>query len=137
LAKGSAFHAKERRALSARGHARELVAADDPQVGRVLFCLQDRRLPLTGQILEGVGVEQRLVETRCVGRRSYRRPAGSRRPSRRGRLSSALAIQSLGIGVPGPLGKQHPSPVTGRAEAVRRIDKKHVYSWVDAAGNTI
>jgi len=40
----------------------ELVAAHDPQIGRVLFCLQHGRLPLTGQVLEGVGVEQRLVE---------------------------------------------------------------------------
>jgi hypothetical protein len=41
---------------------RELVAADDPQVGRVRFCLQDRRLPLPRQVLEGLGVEELLVE---------------------------------------------------------------------------
>jgi hypothetical protein len=41
---------------------RELVAADDPQAGPVLFCLQDRRVPLAGQILDGVGVQERLVE---------------------------------------------------------------------------
>jgi hypothetical protein len=34
----------------------ELVAADDPQVGPVLLCLQNCRLPLPGQILEGVSV---------------------------------------------------------------------------------
>ena len=42
--------------------SRELIAADDPQAGPVLFCLQDRRLPLAGQILKAVGLEQRLVE---------------------------------------------------------------------------
>jgi hypothetical protein len=40
----------------------ELVAAGDPQVRAALFCLQDRGLPLPGQILERVGVAQRLVE---------------------------------------------------------------------------
>src|SRR5919109_5302132 len=39
-----------------------LVAADDPQLGPVLFRLQDCRPPLAGQILEGVGIEYRLVE---------------------------------------------------------------------------
>jgi hypothetical protein len=43
--------------------SRELVGADDPQIGRVLFCRQDRRLPLPGEILEGVCVEQRLVDS--------------------------------------------------------------------------
>jgi hypothetical protein len=42
--------------------SQELVGADDPQIGRVLFCLQDRRLPLAGQVLEALSVEQRLVE---------------------------------------------------------------------------
>jgi hypothetical protein len=40
----------------------ELVAADDPQVRPVLFRLEDRRLPLPGQVLEAVGVEKSLVE---------------------------------------------------------------------------
>jgi hypothetical protein len=40
----------------------ELVAADDPQLRPVLFCVQDRGLQLPRQILEGAGVEQRLVE---------------------------------------------------------------------------
>jgi hypothetical protein len=31
-------------------------------VGPVLLCLQDCRVPLPGQILEGVSVEYRLVE---------------------------------------------------------------------------
>jgi hypothetical protein len=43
-------------------HIRELGAADDPQVGPVLLCLQDRCLPLAGQILEGLRVEEGLVE---------------------------------------------------------------------------
>jgi hypothetical protein len=38
-------------------HGPELAAADDPQVGLVLLCLKDRRLPLAGQILEAVRVE--------------------------------------------------------------------------------
>jgi hypothetical protein len=45
-------------------HPSEVVAADDPQVGPVLLGLQDRRLPLPGQILEAVGVEQRLWNSR-------------------------------------------------------------------------
>jgi hypothetical protein len=32
------------------------------QVRPVLLCRENRRLPLTGQILEGIGVEGRLVE---------------------------------------------------------------------------
>jgi hypothetical protein len=40
----------------------ELAASDDPQVGPVGFRLENRCLPLAGQILEGVSVEQRLVE---------------------------------------------------------------------------
>jgi hypothetical protein len=43
-------------------HIRQLAAADDPQIGPVLLCLQDRRLPLAGQIFEGVRVEESLVE---------------------------------------------------------------------------
>src|SRR5215211_7520016 len=39
-----------------------LIAADDPQLGPVLFGLQDGRLPLPRQILEGVSIEQRLLE---------------------------------------------------------------------------
>jgi ATP-dependent DNA ligase len=42
--------------------SRELVGANDPQIGRVLLCLQDRRPPLTRKILEAVGSEQRLLE---------------------------------------------------------------------------
>jgi hypothetical protein len=38
------------------------VAVDDPQIRPPLLCLQDRRLPLPGQILEGVRVKQRLLE---------------------------------------------------------------------------
>jgi hypothetical protein len=34
----------------------------DTQLRPVLFRLQDRRLPLPGQILEASGLEQRLVE---------------------------------------------------------------------------
>jgi hypothetical protein len=34
-----------------------LVDADDPQRGPVLFGVQDRRLPLRGQVLEVVGIE--------------------------------------------------------------------------------
>jgi hypothetical protein len=34
-----------------------LVDADDPRRGPILFGLQDRRLPLSGQVLEGVGIE--------------------------------------------------------------------------------
>jgi hypothetical protein len=37
-------------------------AADDPQLRPILLRPQDRRLPLTRQILEAVGVEQGLVE---------------------------------------------------------------------------
>jgi hypothetical protein len=32
------------------------------QLRPVLLCLQDRRVPLPRQVLEAVGVEQRLVE---------------------------------------------------------------------------
>ena len=39
-----------------------LVAADQPQRWPVLLGLHDRRLPLPGQVLKGVGLEQRLVE---------------------------------------------------------------------------
>jgi hypothetical protein len=42
--------------------SRELVGANDPQIWARSLCLQDRRLPLTGQVLEDVSVEQRLVE---------------------------------------------------------------------------
>jgi hypothetical protein len=52
----------QRRARAGIRNSPELLAADDPQVGPVLFCLQDRRLPLTGQVLEGVSVQERLVE---------------------------------------------------------------------------
>ena len=41
---------------------RRLVVADGLELRPVLFRLQDRRLPLPWQILEGVGLEQRLVE---------------------------------------------------------------------------
>jgi hypothetical protein len=34
-----------------------LVAADDPQLGPILFRLKDCRLPLPRQVLEGVGIE--------------------------------------------------------------------------------
>jgi hypothetical protein len=44
---------------------------EDPQVGPVLLSLQDRRLPLPGQVLEGLGVEHRLVELAGL------RPVGS------------------------------------------------------------
>jgi hypothetical protein len=56
--KGAACH-------SARGYEEppwDLVAIDDPQVGLVLFCLLDRRLPPPRQVPKGVGLEQRLVE---------------------------------------------------------------------------
>jgi hypothetical protein len=43
-----------------------LVAADGPHRGTVPFGLQDRRLPLARQILEGVSVEQCLVELRTL-----------------------------------------------------------------------
>jgi hypothetical protein len=39
-----------------------LVARDDAELRAVLLGLQNRRPPLTGQIFEAVGVEQRLVE---------------------------------------------------------------------------
>jgi hypothetical protein len=38
------------------------IAACHFPVRPVLFCLQDRRLPLPWQALEGVGIEERLVE---------------------------------------------------------------------------
>jgi hypothetical protein len=59
------FHAKERRAVSARAGMRsssDLVATDDTQLRPVRLSLQDRRLPLARQVLESVGVEHRLVE---------------------------------------------------------------------------
>src|SRR5919109_4993141 len=40
----------------------EVVGANYPQLRACRFCLQDRRLPLARQILEGVSVEQGLVE---------------------------------------------------------------------------
>jgi hypothetical protein len=40
------------------------VAGDDAQLRPVLLRLQDRRLPLSGQILEAVGVEQRPWNSR-------------------------------------------------------------------------
>ena len=36
------------------------VVAEDPQIRTALLCLQDRRLSLAGQILEGISLEQRL-----------------------------------------------------------------------------
>ena len=39
-----------------------LVAGDDAQLRPVLFRREDRRLPLPRQILEAVGLKQRLVE---------------------------------------------------------------------------
>jgi hypothetical protein len=46
----------------------ELAAVDDLQVGPVPFCLHDRGLPLPGEILEAVGVEQRHVELATLAR---------------------------------------------------------------------
>jgi len=56
-----------------------------------LFCLQDRRLPLTGQILEGVSVEQRLVEFAALNL-AHVRPRRVGDNFRTQRLSAALAI---------------------------------------------
>jgi hypothetical protein len=40
----------------------ELAVPYDPQLRPILLRLEDRRLPLPGQILEAVGIEQRLLE---------------------------------------------------------------------------
>src|SRR5918995_1625313 len=45
-----------------RTTTRVLIFVGDPQLRPVFFGLQDRRLPLPGQILEAVRVEHRLVE---------------------------------------------------------------------------
>ena len=50
--------ALRRSGLGGRG----LKVRDKPQLWPVLLCVEDRRLPLSGQVLEAVGVEQRLVE---------------------------------------------------------------------------
>ena len=42
--------------------AHVLVAGDYAQLRPVLFGFENRRLPLSGQIFEAVGLEQRLVE---------------------------------------------------------------------------
>ena len=44
-----------------------LVAGDDAQLRPILLGLEDR-LPLPGQILEGGGLEQRLVELSALER---------------------------------------------------------------------
>jgi hypothetical protein len=40
----------------------ELVGSDDPQLRPALLRRQDRCLPFAGQVIEAVGVEQRLME---------------------------------------------------------------------------
>jgi hypothetical protein len=45
-----------------RGQSRLLIASDDAELRTCRFGLEDRSLPLPGQALEAVGVEQRLVE---------------------------------------------------------------------------
>ena len=69
--------------------AQRLVAADDPQFRPALLCLQNRRLPHPGQILEAVSLEQRLVELSALGVPPSPRAAGSRRnlPERGGASS--------------------------------------------------
>ena len=74
------------------GVRRRLVAADHAQLRPVLFRLQARRLPLPRRVLEA-GLEQRLLGTRCVGRRPSRSVARSRRPSRRGGLARRWPLE--------------------------------------------
>jgi hypothetical protein len=62
----------------------ELVADDEPQFAPVLLRLQDRRLPLTREVLEGAGVEQRLLKLQALKVAHVGQRAGSRRPSRHG-----------------------------------------------------
>jgi hypothetical protein len=69
-----------------------LGAADEPQLRPVLLCLQDRRLPLPRQILKGGGPRAAPHGTLDAEGRPARRVVVGRRPSRRGRLSTALAI---------------------------------------------
>jgi hypothetical protein len=57
-----AIHAKERRALSARGHAEVPGASRCRRSAGWARSLLPSGPPLTGQVLEAVGVEQRLVE---------------------------------------------------------------------------
>lgn len=48
---------------------------DDPQVWPVRLGLKDHRLPLSGQILQAVGVEQRLMEVAALSAASVEPPA--------------------------------------------------------------
>ncbi len=73
------------------GSAHELVAGDDAQLRPVLLGLEDRRLPLAGEILEAVRVDELLLElsTLKVAHLRLRRVADDLSTRR---LSSALAI---------------------------------------------
>jgi hypothetical protein len=60
--------ALRRSGLGGRG----LKVRDKPQLRPVLLCLEDRRLPLPRQVLEGVGVEQRLVKLATLAGAQFR-----------------------------------------------------------------
>jgi hypothetical protein len=62
-------------------HLRELAAADDPQVGPVLLCLQDRRLPPAGTDPRKCPRRGEPRGTLGAGGRSSRTTVGRRRPS--------------------------------------------------------
>ena len=69
-----------------------LAASDYAELRPVLLRLEDRRLPLPGQVLKAAGLEQRLVELSTLTVVHVHERPGSRRTSSTRRLRSALAI---------------------------------------------